>query len=423
MIDASIPLGVKPVQIENPVNAMARIMQMQGLQQDQQLGRMKMDEYQRSIGDKNRMQSILSQTYAKPEEREDALLRGGFVDQATKLSTDRRANQKTDADTEKTALESKFQKLTLTGQLLSTVRDQATYDQARATAQAHGLDVSRMPPQFDPAFIQSRIQESQSIKDQLEQVWKQKGYDLQVNQHREVVRHNTTTEGETGRHNRSSEGIQVRGQNMTERHFQANQNAPQYMETDAGLVALPKKLAPGQQPTGTPVMGADGQPLSKPLKAIPPAVNGAIIQNTQSMNQIDRALALLDGKDVGDPAKGGQRGDKNATGAKAYLPQGILNRVDPKGVDARAEISDVGSLKIHDRSGAAVTISESPRLMPFVPLATDDAATVKKKLSRLRTELMNEGQALQQTYSRDQGYRPSPVQPAAPAAKPSVTNW
>lgn len=208
---------------------------------------------------------------------------------------------------------------------------------------------------------------------------------------------------------------------QSERHFQTNQNAPQYMETNEGLVALPKRVAPGQAPVGTPVQGANGEPLGKPLRPIPPAVNGAIIQNSQSLKQIDRALTLLEGKDIGNPDAGGQRGDVNATGFKGFLPQTVLNRVDPKGVDARAEVADIGSLKIHDRSGAAVTISEAPRLMPFIPQATDNAATVQKKLRRLRTEIANEANALQSTYSREQGYQPSPVK--AGGSGVTVSNW
>lgn len=56
---------------------------------------------------------------------------------------------------------------------------------------------------------------------------------------------------------------------QAERHFQAGQNAPQYMDTDAGLIALPKKLAPGQVPAGTMVTGPDGRPLGKSVKAPP----------------------------------------------------------------------------------------------------------------------------------------------------------
>jgi hypothetical protein len=35
---------------------------------------------------------------------------------------------------------------------------------------------------------------------------------------------------------------------------------------------------------------------------------------------------------------------------------------------------------IHDRSGAAVTAAEFPRLAPFIPTEKDDPPTVKKKL-------------------------------------------
>jgi hypothetical protein len=69
-----------------------------------------------------------------------------------------------------------LKKIGLGAQILSTAKDQATYDQARATAQAYGLDVSRMPPQFDPKFVQSKLDESMTIKDQLEQKWKAMEY-------------------------------------------------------------------------------------------------------------------------------------------------------------------------------------------------------------------------------------------------------
>lgn len=219
-------------------------------------------------------------------------------------------------------------------------------------------------------------------------------------------------------------GVTTRGQNMVDARAREAQNAPQYMETDAGLVALPKRLPNGQQPVGTPVVGADGQPLGKPLKPLPPSVNDAVIGNAQTLYSLDKAINLANGKSV-DSAKG----DQAATGWKGYLPQAILNRIDPTGIDTRAEVADIGSLKIHDRSGAAVTVSESPRLMPFIPTATDDQPTVIKKLTRLKEEAARMQGALTGTYSKEQGYKPSPVSskgvkaadasPAAAAPKPA----
>jgi len=162
------------------------------------------------------------------------------------------------------------------------------------------------------------------------------------------------------------------GRAQAERHFQAEQVAPQYMDTVDGIMALPKRLTPGTAPTGQLVTGPNGQPLEKKQNT-PQYVVQAITSNAKSLSSIDAALASL-----------GTADGKNAVGMKGYLPNAMLNRMYPEGTETRANISDVGSLILHDRSGAAVTAAESPRLMPFIPLATDDAATAKKKLTRFK---------------------------------------
>jgi len=194
-----------------------------------------------------------------------------------------------------------------------------------------------------------------------------------------------------------------------------------------------KRTPPNQNVTyGSPVaaVGANGQPVfiqpgkgggapsviegftppAEKLRPIPPSINTAIIENQKSGNQLDRAISLLSGQDLP-----GMVADKNATGLKGYLPTGLLNRIDPTGVSARAEIADIGSLKIHDRSGSAVTVSESPRLMPFIPLTTDDRETALKKLQRLKLEIDTSSAAMKEIYSTDQGYRENPI-----LNKPSV---
>lgn len=88
------------------------------------------------------------------------------------------------------------------------------------------------------------------------------------------------------------------------------------------------------------------------------------------------------------------------------------------GVDARAGVADVGSLVIHDRSGAAVTVSEYPRLKPFIPFPTDDHETALKKLNRMRQIIAEETSAMQDFYTPDQGYRGLGGAPAAPPTAP-----
>lgn len=130
------------------------------------------------------------------------------------------------------------------------------------------------------------------------------------------------------------------------------------------------------------------------LKPVPQTVNSALIGNTSSVEQIDKAIDAV-------------KRNPSAVGLKGNLPQTILNRTDPSGVEARALVTDVGSAKVHDRSGAAVAASEAPRLMPFIPQATDDAATVIKKLTQLKQQIQTEQSNILDFYSEDQGYKPT----------------
>jgi hypothetical protein len=216
----------------------------------------------------------------------------------------------------------------------------------------------------------------------------------------------TLTPGETVNHQIAAGNLGVARGNLqlARDRFNLDANSPQYMQTEGGIVALPKRPQPGAQLIGQPVIGQDGQSLGPPLKAIPASANTAIMTNLQNLNRAKQALALAQGGQVGSAT-----GDQNATGVKGYLPNAWLNRMDGAGVDTRAAIADLGSLVIHDRSGAAVTAAEFPRLAPFIPQATDDRATVEKKLRRFVDVYQQETDAYAQTYSKEQGYRDNPV--------------
>lgn len=132
-------------------------------------------------------------------------------------------------------------------------------------------------------------------------------------------------------------------------------------------------------------------------RVIPAPIAKAYTENSTALRKIDSALAEVDKY----PA---------AFGLQNMRGDAISQRVDPKGVTARAIIADIGSLKIHDRSGAAVTAAETPRLLPFIPNVNDNAATIKKKLALFRAEYMAIQNDIGSMYSADQGYKalPSP---------------
>jgi len=169
---------------------------------------------------------------------------------------------------------------------------------------------------------------------------------------------------ETARHNAAMETMRAEGINLRRMGgaFGRSQGrAPMgYRWTEGGELE--------------PIPGGPKDETARPDKPLPISAAQKLMENQQNLRRAEDALALIKGEKEG--------GDKAATGLKGYLPEAMLQRADPKGVQTRAAIGDLGSLVIHDRSGAAVTAAEFPRLRPFIPLVTDNAATVEKKLAR-----------------------------------------
>ena len=208
MIDSSIAMGVKPMQIESPMNALAQAMQLKQLQQQGQMGEMQMQDRQRGLAADNALAQLLAGGKSGADVS-TGLASQGYGKQALDYAKQMQAAAKDKAAAEKEQLSNTMTKLSLGAQLLGGVTDQASYDAARATAQAYGLDVSRMQPNYDPAFVAQKLKEGLTVKEQLEQYWKQKGYD--------TPDANAVLSAQTSRaNNQASNATTMRGQNMTD---------------------------------------------------------------------------------------------------------------------------------------------------------------------------------------------------------------
>lgn len=212
-------------------------------------------------------------------------------------------------------------------------------------------------------------------------------------------------------------------------------NAPKgvLVQTDAGPV-----FADPRTGAAVPVRNPDGSVAAPKLKDVPPAQNHAFIENAKAIDNIDAAMKAITQStgirldENGNPVRDAnvKPTAPNALGGRNFVGDAIRQRTDPNGVPVRALVANIGSQKFHDLSGAAVTASESPRLTPFIPQATDGPGAALQKLANLRREAQNVNEMLQQTYSRDQGFRGSPgarpsiaIIPApAPAAAPA-SGW
>ena len=135
-------------------------------------------------------------------------------------------------------------------------------------------------------------------------------------------------------------------------------------------------------------------------KTLPASVANPIFENRRNLTTIRRARQAIV-----------QRPD--AFGLQNAMP-GFDYIDSPENVAARAPVANLGSLVIHDRSGAAVTISEFPRLRPFIPNSKDSPAKAAAKLEELEREIRSITDDMA-TYYAEQGFAiPGNDQPTAP---------
>lgn len=389
---------------------------LQGQRRQNEIAALTADQTRRtmadSMADRNALQRIASTWDANTtaDQRVAALRNSGrpaLMQQADALEKQGLEKQKTGAEvSEKTSkvLDESIKRYRTALDFVSTPQDAARWLQAQYNDPGLSEHMNRLAP-LDQAV--SRI----PTDPQQFQQWRQQagmGMEKYAENQRLLAQ-----QAETARHNKAGEA-NAAGQLAVSRErlaYDKSQPKGQILQSDQGVMLVDPRTG-----KATPVTSPEGTPLAPKLKDLPTAASSAIMSNAQNINKVQQAIDLLDGKNAGELS-----GDPNATGWKGYLPQPVLNRIDPKGVDTRAMITDIGSLVLHDRSGAAVTASETPRLLPFIPLPTDDKETARKKLVRFKQIYEQEQQAYLDTYSKDQGYKTPKVPAAAPSKQPAMS--
>lgn len=116
------------------------------------------------------------------------------------------------------------------------------------------------------------------------------------------------------------------------------------------------------------------------------AIMKAVANNQQQLSAIDKAIAEV-------------KAHPQAFGLGRGLPMigsTIDQRLDPAGVRARSLISNIGSMQIHDRTGAAMSVHEEKRLAGFVPQASDTPEKIIENLNQLKESLTEYNAAMQQ---------------------------
>jgi len=169
------------------------------------------------------------------------------IDYADKIGTSVANQRKTNADADKAvadadrlALQHKIDIQAQLAQAAGTATDQASWNRGLQIARSLGVDTSNLPQQFDPVVAKQLHDQSLTGVQQLDQVWKQRGYDLDVTKQNEVARHNRADEG------------------LTRERLTIDQQQPKgiLVQSDQGPV-----LADPRTGKSTPVVDQSGKPL------------------------------------------------------------------------------------------------------------------------------------------------------------------
>lgn len=362
--------------------------------------RQKMDADTQATQDRNVLQTLAT-TAKTPEEMISGLRKSGrssLMDRADaiekamlergKTESETKKNQaqttKAQVESEKEQLATAMNRSQAILQAVSSARDQTSYMQAVQSLAQQGIDVSQIPQQFNPQYVQQAGQQALSMSQRLEQVWKQKGFDLDVQKF-----------GEQSRHNKASEGLTARGQNMADSRakqgldLQREAGRTQIVETADGVMLVDKGTGQAR-----PAM-AGGAPLPGKLTEAARKQAGGIDALSLAIEDYRKQLGKWGKTDLAKPdarAAMGTAYNNLMLQAKEAYNLGVLNGPDLSILTS--VITDPVSIR------GAMTSSG----------AMDSQA---KELDRL----------MQRTKSAVTG-KPVPKQPTPAGGKaPSVSNW
>ena len=379
MIDASIPLRAQGFRVESPTNQLAKALQLQGAVNQNQAQQFAMQQQQASLERQNKLREILASGGD-----ENALMQGGYLTEARSLVESKAKTAKDQREAEKSALENMSKRIGLVGQISGAAKDQNSWNFARQALQKSGLDVSGLPEQFDPNTIGQLQAQALEASQQLDQVWKQKGYDREVAANKETARHNLATESAT-----------LRGQNMVDaREREMPRGVP--VETDKGPVLVNPRTG-----VATPVT-VNGAPAGAKQPEFAKKESASI---QAQLNIID---AAMDAVSKTPTAFGAVRGAASKTGVTEAAAQRLATDDEQQ---ARAFVFNVVSKVINERAGTAQSKQELARLNGFLPGDLDDARTVRNKLQGFKEYLAEQGKAYgpkQTRISSDDEYNALP---------------
>jgi len=364
-------LQQEPVKFDNPLDTYARVQQISGIQNQNRLAQLQYDQAARQ----DTQQNALAQAYRDAYDPQTGQLdnsklignlagagAGAVIPGVQKGAAEA---QKAQREADKANLEQAIQKQALVSQYAGSATDQASWDAARNAVSQLGIDISQVPQQFDPSVAKQLQQRALTGVQQLDQHWKQKGYDLDVRKQEEIERNNkaqnTVAQGQLG---------------VAKQRLAYDQSQPKgQFDSDRGILVDPR--------TGnaTPVRDASGNPIGSKQSNTQPSEDER--RSAGLAVRMESALKLVNDVTKENPSAAKPRFLERAAGkvsedAANSVRGTARQRVDTAQIDALDAALTLAT-------GAAYTKEQLAGLSKsYFPQIGDDQQTVQDKKNRLQ---------------------------------------
>lgn len=179
MIDSSIALQGQPVQLANPLDLASKAMQMQSLASRNQVEGLQAKQAQQEYNDQKTLRDVTNANTSVDAAGMPTIDRQGMLkdlSQGANPSLATKAVQNfaaMDIAKQQQQAELMHGKWSALGQLMGSVSDQKSYDDALAQAKQLGVDTSQFPPQVDMGVVKNMQMKALTAKDQIEAQQKQ----------------------------------------------------------------------------------------------------------------------------------------------------------------------------------------------------------------------------------------------------------
>lgn len=214
MANNQIALLAQMPEFETPVESQTKALHLRQLMNQGQASDIDLQQKRQSIQDAAGLRSTLAgfKPDTSTEDQVSALTRAGHLTQARTLAESAGKVAKEKREEERFQMENHLKQFEVAGQIMTGVKDQATWELARQkTAQVFGQAAAdQMPVNYDPKLVEQKRQQAMGVKEQLVALLQERHYNLDVQK-----------AGEDARHNKAGEGLTARGQNMVDARAKA----------------------------------------------------------------------------------------------------------------------------------------------------------------------------------------------------------